>query len=306
LTLKKTLVILEIEGEKMSIAPDSTDHVSNLPNNDVIKQKVQQGYDTSSDFYDDAVGQVYVQYANHLLRDLTIPDNPTALDVGCGTGIATFQLLNKCQGQGQFYGIDLSPGMIVQATQKAVHDGYTNCIFQQGDAEHLPFPNNMFDLVISNVVLQWIHDKRQALSEMYRVLTPGGQVALRFGAKGAFQESFQLLLQLATQYLNYPIAASFQTLINNFISLEQAHKLFDDVGFQDQRLYGLHQLNYVDPTTSRRSADAYSSFWKSGLPTHIIDAFQHDYINEMIKQSTAKGFKQTRYWIIAYGKKPTS
>lgn len=109
-----------------------------------------------------------------LLRDLDIPEDPVVLDVGCGTGISTFKMMELCENKGAFYGIDISKGMVDEARKNAKSLGYTNVSFKRGDAESLDFPDDMFDCVISNYTLHWVPDKRQAFAEMYRVLKPEG------------------------------------------------------------------------------------------------------------------------------------
>lgn len=86
-------------------------------------------------------------FTNLLVRDLKIPENPTVLDVGCGTGISTFELIKKVHGRGKFYGIDISQKMIDVARARASDMGYENAEFIKGDGERLEFPESSFDLL---------------------------------------------------------------------------------------------------------------------------------------------------------------
>ncbi|MFX0203216.1 MAG: class I SAM-dependent methyltransferase [Candidatus Hodarchaeota archaeon] len=140
----------------------------------VYKRKVESRYDETSTEYDSFACDVMTKSSIKLLRDLDIPEDPVVLDVGCGTGISTFKMMELCENKGAFYGIDISKGMVDEARKNAKSLGYTNVSFKRGDAESLDFPDDMFDCVISNYTLHWVPDKRQAFAEMYRVLKPEG------------------------------------------------------------------------------------------------------------------------------------
>jgi ubiquinone/menaquinone biosynthesis C-methylase UbiE len=271
---------------------------------DTYKKRVKSAYDSSSTIYDTTVGTANIRFCHQLFHDLPVPANSTVLDVGCGTGISTFELWKLCEGNGTFYGIDLSAGMVEHAKQNS--EAYSNCQFQQGDAEHLDFPDAMFDLVISNQVLHWIPDKYQALTEMFRVLKPGGLVALLFNGNLAYQEAFKIFLQLEQRYPELEISTNlsstdFRTF---FLSQEQAHELFTRVGFQNTRINVLHETHYVAPERFLQARDATTAIWQMGLPHDKVEQIKQDWLVEAQKQSTNQGFKLTEYNIAAYGTKP--
>ena len=112
--------------------------------------------------------------AMRLFTRLQVPENPTVLDLGCGTGIATFALIRKMEGKGQFFGIDLSDKMINIARAKVERLCYHNVKFSKSDAEKMIFPKSSFDLVYSNQMFHWIMDKEKMLREVLRVLRPTG------------------------------------------------------------------------------------------------------------------------------------
>ena len=93
------------------------------------------------------------------------------LDAGCGTGYCT-RALKKKYKKASIKGVDFSTGMVKQATSE---NGLFNKIdYQCADINHLPYPNNYFDLVFSNLTMQWVMDPKRALLELNRVLKPGG------------------------------------------------------------------------------------------------------------------------------------
>jgi ubiquinone/menaquinone biosynthesis C-methylase UbiE len=79
---------------------------------------------------------------------------------------------------GAVVGIDLAPGMVELAKIKAEEVGLANMTFRGADAEDLPFPDDSFDVVLSNHGLVHTTDRLKALREMWQVLKRGGIVAI--------------------------------------------------------------------------------------------------------------------------------
>jgi len=261
------------------------------------KKRVEEAYDDSAGMYDDTVGRGMASSTNLLLRELQIPENPTVLDVGCGTGISTFELMKRVKGR--FFGIDISQKMIDLAREKALALGFSNVEFSKGDAEQLGFPESSFDLIISNLVFHWVQNKQKALKEMFRVLKPRGQVALLFNAGPHYKEALEIYTRIRNRHPEYPIPDMLKV-----ISLEEAHELFDEAGFQKTRIFAIHQLSYVDPSMFLLDRDATSSWWKIGLPSQVVEMAKNEMLEEATKLKTAKGFKSTSYNIIAIAQKP--
>ncbi len=273
------------------------------------KKKVEQSYDRTSSTYDDMMNydieNPYIQPSyNRLFDGVMIPDDPIALDIGCGTGISTFELAKKCNRKGQFYGVDLSPKMIEHARQTANRHGFDNCMFSQGDAEDLDFPDSTFNLVTSCYTYHFILDKRKALSEMYRVLKPEGKIALLYHGNSHINEVLSIFKHLEEKYPEFFKGLSWDDVSKNFISLEHSHELFTEVGFYDIRTYALHEINYIEPSRFIAGLDTVFSFWQEGLPSNVVLDLKNELIREMGKTSTDMGFKRTRYDIFAYGIRP--
>ena len=80
--------------------------------------------------------------------------------------------------QGQDTGIDMTAATLAKARAAAVELGMTNVEFVEAEAEQLPFPDESFDVVISNGVIDLIPDKDVVFSELQRVLVPGGRMQI--------------------------------------------------------------------------------------------------------------------------------
>lgn len=159
---------------------------------EAAKSRLARGYSRAAPIYDSVAGPMYAAGLRRLLPRLRMPPGPAILDVGCGTGVNLFEAARWFAPARMLAGIDLSPGMIEVARSKAAHLGVP-AHFAVGDAEQLPYPDAVFDLVICNSVFHWFKDKDSALSEMRRVLRPGGQLVLICAAAPGFREWFGLL-----------------------------------------------------------------------------------------------------------------
>jgi len=99
------------------------------------------------------------------------------LDIGCGAGVDSIFAAVMAGTTGRVTGIDLVPEMLERAKENARLSAL-NINFLEGSAEDLLFFGNTFDVVISNGVFNLVVDKVKALSEVYRVLKPGGRFML--------------------------------------------------------------------------------------------------------------------------------
>ncbi len=96
------------------------------------------------------------------------------LDLGSGAGNDCFVARATVGDTGHVTGIDFTEDMLLKAEENRKKLGYTNIEFVRGDIEAMPLPDNSFDVVLSNCVLNLVPDKKKAFSEIMRVLKPGG------------------------------------------------------------------------------------------------------------------------------------
>ena len=100
------------------------------------------------------------------------------LDLGSGAGTDSLVAAQMVGERGSVIGIDMTPEMLAKARSAAASMGVANVEFVESEAEHLPFPDASFDVVISNGVIDLIPDKDAVFTELHRVLTPGGRMQI--------------------------------------------------------------------------------------------------------------------------------
>jgi SAM-dependent methyltransferase len=105
-----------------------------------------------------------------------IVEGEAVLDVGCGTGVDTIIAAMITGPAGKAVGIDVISKMLEKAKNNISMTELKNIAFQQASAEKLPFPDQHFDVVISNGAFNLVPIKVKALAEVYRVLKPAGRL----------------------------------------------------------------------------------------------------------------------------------
>lgn len=112
--------------------------------------------------------------AGHLVKYSKVGHGQAVLDVGTGTGVVAITARRR---GAKVTGLDLTPALLAQARESAVVAGVEDIVWQEGDAETLPFPDASFDVVLSQFGHMFAPRPDVAIAEMLRVLKPGATLA---------------------------------------------------------------------------------------------------------------------------------
>lgn len=151
-----------------------------------------------------------------------IHEGDIVVDLGSGAGNDAFVARALVGERGKVIGIDMTPAMIDKARLNADSLGFNNVEFRLGDIEHIPIAANRADVVVSNCVLNLVPDKRQAFSEMYRILKPGGH----------FSVSDVVLRGELPEALKHD-AEMYAGCVSGAIQQQEYLALLGDVGFEN-------------------------------------------------------------------------
>jgi len=136
------------------------------------KRLARRSFEHAAESYD-AAAVLQQEVAQRLLErlDLMKLEPARVLDLGCGTGYCIPELMSRYK-RADIVALDIARPMLEQARRRGRWLHRPRCVC--GDAERLPFEDESFDLVFSNLMLQWCVDLDAAFAELQRVLRPGG------------------------------------------------------------------------------------------------------------------------------------
>jgi SAM-dependent methyltransferase len=121
----------------------------------------------------------------------------TVLDLGAGGGFDCFLAARQVGDSGRVIGVDMTPDMVSRARKNAEKGGYENVEFRLGEIERLPVADGSVDVILSNCVVNLSPAKSKVFEEAYRVLKPGGRLAISdIVATGPLSEAMKRDLEL--------------------------------------------------------------------------------------------------------------
>lgn len=148
-----------------------------------FKLRDAASYDSVTQTFDRFTQRFSEPLARELIALARLRPGERVLDIGTGTGVVALAASREVRPTGHVVGVDLSEGMLRTATDRAGAAGLLDSIeFSQMDAEALDISDGSFDVVLSLFALLHFPNPVKALSEMYRVLRPGGRLVVAVGS----------------------------------------------------------------------------------------------------------------------------
>ena len=174
----------------------------------------------------------------------------TVLDLGSGGGIDVLLSARRVGPTGKAYGLDMTDETLALARANQTKAGVTNVEFLKGDIENIPLPDGSVDVIISNCVVNLAADKRRVLAEAYRVLKPGGRLAISdIVVRGEIPEQVRQSMQL------------WVGCIAGALSEGEFSSILAESGFADAS---------IEPTRTYEFEDARAFLQDSGVDTEVL------------------------------------
>jgi ubiquinone/menaquinone biosynthesis C-methylase UbiE len=190
------------------------------------QKKIQEHYDTVADTYDHHYDKPRGRcYHTHISTTIMseLPKGGKLLDIGCGTGLFVERYI---ESGGNAIGLDISSKMIEKARCRC-----NACDYAIGTGEKIPFCDNSFDGVSSLLVFSYIKDPETMLKEAYRVLKPGGKIAICTLGKKLLTRGIPAIYLISEKMnVNHVVMKDFG---EHYYDREEMDHLFTQAGFSN-------------------------------------------------------------------------
>lgn len=203
-----------------------------------VFEKIYENYDVMNSIIS---FQRHKSWRRDVMKRMNVKKGAKALDVCTGTGDWAISLANTVGENGTVIGLDFSDNMLTVAEEKRTELQNSNLEFVSGNAMDLPYEDNLFDYVTIGFGLRNVPDYQKVLSEIYRVVKPGGvAVCLEtsqptmFGFRQAYYFYFRFIMPLIGKVLtkSYNEYAWLHESAKDFPDKMKLMNMFHDAGFK--------------------------------------------------------------------------
>jgi ubiquinone/menaquinone biosynthesis C-methylase UbiE len=153
--------------------------------------KTSAVFNSAADYFDHPVLDFWDRFGQHTIDRLALEEGDRVLDVCCGTGASAIPSAVRVGPAGKVLGADLAESLLELGRQKSQQKGLTNITFQVGDFENLGLADASFDAVVCVFGIFFVPDMVAAIQELWRMVRPGGQLAITSWGTKIFEPANQ-------------------------------------------------------------------------------------------------------------------
>lgn len=221
-----------------------------------------------------AQDDVFARLLNKYVARLAMPPFVRLLEVGCGTGAVLRSIVQQGEFKGRALGVDQC-GFFIDAANKFAHsEGIdASLTFQVGDAHCLEFPSETFDIVIAHTLISHVTEPLAALSEMGRLVRPGGTVVIFDGDYASLTYAYP-----DHSFGHRMDVALASSTFNNPRIMRDLPRLLPELGLKLETAWGDAVVEIGSASFFKSFADTYVPFVKKAgsLPTQAVEAWHEE------------------------------
>jgi arsenite methyltransferase len=213
-----------------------------------------------------------------LLENIEIKPNLNILDIGCGTGFPLLELAQRFGDTCKVTGIDLWVNAISRVEEKIKSYPVKNTSLIKGSAESMPFDDNTFDMIVSNLGINNIPDKDAAFKESYRVLKQNGKLSITTNLYGHWKEFYKIFRETISE--SHPeLLAALEDHEHHRGTLKSVSDLFTNHKFSitnhKEETFSMRFLNGTAFLNHYFIKMGFMDSWKNSIPDeHRLEFFK--------------------------------
>ncbi len=252
------------------------------------KENTRKTFNIVSEGYDKPALRFFSESAKYLTKYLHLTGDEKVLDIATGTGNVALNIAHHLP-KGHITGIDLSPGMLNQATLKANKLGLNNTTFTEMDMQNLDFPDHLFDKASIAFGIFFVEDMQGTLKAISKKIRSEGRITISTFNKGSFSPLTELCkARLENHGLEIP-----KTSWARLDSPDLNEQLFKDAGLKNIQVHK-HDIGYH----LENAEEWWDILWNAGyrgflnqLSEDQLKDFKENHLNEIQKCQDDKGIK---------------
>lgn len=163
-----------------------------MTNKEEMLARAEAVFNSASDYFDDPALSFWDRFGQRTIDRLSLRNGDRVLDVCCGSGASAIPAALSVGATGKVLGIDIAESLLQLGRNKSKLQGLENIEFQYGDFENLGLPNESFDAIVCVFGIFFVPDMVEAIRELWRMVRPGGKLAITSWGKDVFEPANQI------------------------------------------------------------------------------------------------------------------